>query len=81
MSSMVFDFTAEAKKMCREYGIGIGEQRLKRIILKVVKRMERERARLERVEFMTSDDVRVIDYQDPTGESAVRNVMRMVVSG
>lgn len=67
--------------MCREYGIGIGEQRLKRIILKVVKRMERERARLERVEFMTSDDVRVIDYQDPTGESAVRNVMRMVVSG
>ena len=67
--------------MCREYGIGIGEQRLKRIILKVVKRMESERARLERVEFMTPDDVRVIDYQDPTGESAVRNVMRMIVSG
>lgn len=67
--------------MCREYGIGIGEQRLKRIILQVVRRMERERARLERVEVMTSDDVRVIDYQDPTGESAVRNVMRMVVSG
>ena len=81
MSSMVFDLTDEAKKMCSEYGIGIGEQRLKRIILKVVKRMERERARLERVEVMTSDDVRVIDYQDPTGESAVRNVMRMVVSG
>lgn len=67
--------------MCREYGIGIGEQRLKRIILQVVRRMEREQTRLERVEFMTSDDVRVIDYQDPTGESAVRNVMRMVVSG
>ena len=81
MSSMVFDLTDEAKKMCSEYGIGIGEQRLKRIILKVVKRMEREQARLERVEVTTSDDVRVIDYQDPTGESAVRNVMRMVVSG
>lgn len=67
--------------MCREYGIGIGEQRLKRIILQVVRRMEREQARLERVEFTTGDDVRVIDYQDPTGESAVRNVMRMVVSG
>lgn len=67
--------------MCREYGIGIGEQRLKRIILQVVRRMEREQARLERVEVTTGDDVRVIDYQDPTGESAVRNVMRMVVSG
>lgn len=80
MSSMVFDLTAEAKKMCRQYRIDIGEKRLRRVILKVVKRMEREQARLERVEFTTSDDVRVIDYQDPTGESAVRNVMRMIVS-
>lgn len=80
MSSMVFDLTTEAKKMCRQYRIDIGEKRLRRVILKVVKRMEREQARLERVEFTTSDDVRVIDYQDPTGESAVRNVMRMIVS-
>ena len=81
MSSMVFELTAEAKKMCREHGIGIGEQRLKRIVLRVVKRMEREQARLQRVEITTGDDVRVIDYKDPTGESAVRNVMRMIVSG
>lgn len=80
MSSMVFDLTTEAKKMCRECGIGIGEQRLKRIIIQAVRRMEREQARLERVEVTTGDDVRVIDYQDPTGESAVRNVMRMIVS-
>lgn len=81
MSSMVFDLTVEAKKMCRQYRIDIGERRLKRIILQVVRRMEREKARFERVEVTTADDVRVIDYQDPTGESAVRNVMRMVVSG
>ena len=81
MSSRVFDLTQQAKAMCREHGIEIGEQRLKRIVLRVVKRMERERARLEWVEITTGDDVRVVDYQDPTGESAVRNVMRMVVSG
>lgn len=81
MSSIVFDLTTEAKKMCRQYRIDIGEKRLRRIILKVVKRMECEQDRLERVEVTTADDVRVIDYQDPTGESAVRNVMRMVVSG
>ena len=81
MSSMVFELKTEAKRMCRQYRIGIGEQRLKRIILKVVKRMEAEQARLERVEITTGDDVRVIDYQDPTGESAIRHIMRAVASG
>lgn len=80
MSSMVFDLTQEAKKMCREYGIGIGEQRLKRIVLRVVKRMEREAARLESRESTDLEGFSVLDYQDPTGEAAVRNVMRELAS-
>lgn len=81
MSSVVFDLTQQAKKRCREYGVEIGEQRLKRIVLRVVKRMEREAARRESVETTDLEGFSVLGYHDPTGETAVRNVLRELVSG
>ena len=61
--------------------IHIGHTRLRRIVQKTIRRMEHEQKRFERMEITTPDGYSFIDYQDPTGESAVRNIMREVVAG
>src|SRR5699024_1675745 len=81
MSSQVFELKVSARKFCKRNRIDINEHRLMRIIRKVIKRAEHEQRRLERVEITTPDGYSFIDYQDPTGESAVRNIMREVVAG
>ena len=81
MSNDVFELKLTAQAFCRRNKIDIGQPRLMRIIRKVVKRAEHEQRRLERVEITTPDGYSFIDYQDPTGESAVRNIMREVVAG
>ena len=81
MSSTVFELKVSARKFCKRNRIDINEHRLMRIIRKVIKRAEHEQRRLERVEITTPDGYSFIDYQDPTGESAVRNIMREVVAG
>ena len=81
MSNDVFELKLTAQAFCRRNKIDIGQPRLTRIIRKVIKRAEHEQRRLERVEITTPDGYRFIDYQDPTGESAVRNIMREVVAG
>ena len=81
MSNDVFELKLSAQAFCRRNKIDIGQPRLMRIIRKVIKRAEHEQRRLERVEITTPDGHSFIDYQDPTGESAVRNIMREVVAG
>ena len=81
MSNDVFELKLTAQAFCRRNKIDIGQPRLMRIIRKVIKRAEHEQRRLERMEITTPDGYSFIDYQDPTGESAVRNIMREVVAG
>lgn len=77
----VLELKVTAQRFCKRHRIDIGQSRLKRIVLKTVKRMEREADRLTRIEIITPDGYKFIDYTDPTGESAVRNVMREVAFG
>ena len=79
--SMSLQLTISAKEFCEEAGINIGHTRLRRIVQKTIRRMEHEQKRFERMEITTPDGYSFIDYQDPTGESAVRNIMREVVAG
>ena len=81
MSNDVFELKVSAQAFCRRNKIEINRNRLMRIVRKVVRRAEHEQRRLERVEITTPDGYSFIDYQDPTGESAVRNIMREVVAG
>ena len=81
MSNDVFELKVSAQAFCRRHKIEIGQSRLMRIVRKVVRRAEHEQRRLERVEITTPDGYKFIDYQDPTGESAVRNIMREIVAG
>ena len=81
MSNDVFELKLSAQAFCRRNKIEINQNRLMRIVRKVVRRAEHEQRRLERVEITTPDGYKFIDYQDPTGESAVRNIMREVVAG
>ncbi|MEJ4112736.1 hypothetical protein ACGE24_03960 [Corynebacterium kroppenstedtii] len=78
--SMSLDLTISAKRFCQANKIQIGHTRLRRIIQKVIRRMEHEQRRLEQVEITTPDGYSFIDYQDPTGESAVRNIMREIIT-
>ncbi|WP_426716490.1 hypothetical protein ACEN19_11090 [Corynebacterium auriscanis] len=80
MSNMVFELKVSARKFCRQNRIEINEYRLKRIVKKFVARMEHEQRRLEQIEITTPDGYRFIDYRDPTGESAVRNIMREIIT-
>lgn len=79
--SMSLQLTISAKEFCEGAGIQIGHTRLRRIVQKTIRRMEHEQKRFERMEITTPDGYKFIDYQDPTGESAVRNIMREVVAG
>ena len=81
MSNDVFELKLSAQAFCRRNKIEINRNRLMRIIRKVIKRAEHEQKRLERVEITTPDGYSFIDYQDPTGESAVRNIMREIIAG
>lgn len=76
----VLELTLSAKSFCEMNSISIGHTRIRRIVLKVRKRMEHEQRRLERMEITTTDGFQFIDYKDPTGESAVRNIMREIMA-
>ena len=78
--SMSLQLTISAKEFCAANGIHIGHTRLRRIVQKTIRRMEHERRRLERMEITTPDGYSFIDYRDPTGESAVRNIMREILT-
>lgn len=78
--SMSLQLTISAKAFCEENGIHIGHTRLRRIVQKTIRRMEHERERLEEIKITTPDGHSFIDYRDPTGESAVRNIMRELLN-
>lgn len=80
MTSEVFELKTSARDFCLRHKIDIGERKLTRMVVKVIKRAEHERKRLERMEITTPDGYSFIDYQDPTGESAVRNIMREIIA-
>ena len=76
----VFDLKVSAQKFCKRMKINISQDSLTRIVLKTRKRMEHEQRRLERMEITTTDGFSFIDYKDPTGESAVQNIMREIMA-
>ena len=80
MDQEVFELKLSAQKFCRRYKIEVSQYRLMRIVRKVVRRAMHEQKRLERVEITTPDGYSFIDYKDPTGESAVQNIMREITS-
>ncbi|OFT91065.1 hypothetical protein [Corynebacterium sp. HMSC28B08] len=47
-----------------------------KMVKKLRKKMEREQQRLEAMEVITTAEVRLLPHSDPTGEQAVRNVIR-----
>lgn len=70
-----------ALKFSRENNLGFGFQRCRKIVLKEIRIYEREVERRAGLCFETSDDYRSTTHSDPTGEQAVRNVIRsMLVS-
>lgn len=81
LDQTVLELKTTALFYCKSNRININRNRLTRIVLKVVKRMEREADRLTRIEIITPDGYKFIDYADPTGESAVRNIMREAAFG
>ena len=76
----VFDLKVSAQKFCKRMKINVSRGALTRAVLKVRKRMEHEQRRLERMEITTTDGFSFIDYKDPTGESAVQNIMREIMA-
>lgn len=71
--------TREALAMSEELGMNFGFKQCKRIVLSAIRRIEREEERLFGLRFETSDDYRSISHSDPTGEQAVRNVIRSLL--
>lgn len=47
-----------------------------KLVKKLRKKMERERQRLTEKEATTPAEIRLLPHSDPTGEQAVRNVIR-----
>lgn len=78
--SKIKELSRTSQKFCRDNGIWIGDARCMKIASKIVKRMEHEQRRLERMEITTTDGFSFIDYKDPTGESAVQNIMREIMA-
>ena len=80
MDQEVFELKLSAQRFCRHHKIEVSRYRLMRIVRKVVRRSMHEQKRLERVEIVTPDGYSFIDYKDPTGESAVQNIMREIMA-
>lgn len=57
-------------------GVEVSRTFMMRLVTKTMKRMEYERRRLEAMLVDTPDCYSVIAHSDPTGEQAVRNVIR-----
>lgn len=72
--------TRETLRMSEELGFNFGFKQCKRIVLKAIRRIEIEETRLFGLTFETSDDYRTTSYSDPTGEQAVRNVIRSLLA-
>lgn len=76
------DLIVTAQKFAVEHGFTISLSKARRLALAVQKRMEREDHRRFVGWFETSDDYRATTNSDPTGEQAVRNVLReMMLAG
>ena len=70
-----FDLSNIAFAFCEENSIPLSYSQCQRIVLKVIRIMEREHIRIHEVHAVTSDDYKTITHSDPTGEAAVRNVL------
>lgn len=78
--SKVADLTRETQAMSRSMGLNFNFRQCKRIVLNAIRRMEREEDRLFGLRFETSDDYKIFSYSDPTGETAVRNLIRHMLT-
>ena len=58
--------------------LGLGFGQCQRIVLKVVRRMEREATRLNEVWAVAPDSYKTLSYSDPTGEAAVEAAMKEI---
>lgn len=75
----VHELSHQARIYAATHGLELSFSQCRRIVLKVVRRMEHEARRREGCE-VTPDWVKFISYSDPTGEAAVTLVMREVDS-
>ena len=75
----VHELAHEARIYAAANGLELSFSQCRRIVLKVVRRMEHEARRREGSE-VTADWVKFISYSDPTGEAAVALIMREVNS-
>ena len=75
----VLALTKSALNFSRDNKLGFGFQRCRKIVLKEIRAYEREMDRRAGLCFETSDDYRSTTHSDPTGEQAVRNVIRSML--
>lgn len=75
----VAKLTRETLHMSKELGFSFNFRQCKRIVLTAIRRMEKETDRLAGLCFETSDDYLTMSHSDPTGEQAVRNVIRSLL--
>ena len=77
-----YDLILIVQKFSVENGLCLTMSKARRIAIAVHKRMENEDHRKFIGWFETSDDYRTVTNSDPTGEQAVRNVLKeMLLSG
>lgn len=76
----VLSLTKSAVEYSKAHGLGFGFQRCRKIVLKEIRAVEREMDRVSGLCFETTDDYRTTTFSDPTGEQAVRNVIRSMMA-
>lgn len=67
---------AEAEGM----GLSLNFRQCKRIALKAIRVAEHEDDRLFHLRLETTDDYKSTSYSDPTGDQAVRNILRSLLA-
>lgn len=65
---------------CEKLGVNFSFKQCKRIVLKAIRIIEREEERKYGLCFQTSDEYRTTTYSDRTGETAVNNVIRALLT-
>ena len=75
----VRSLTQSAFDFAKKNGLHLSVSRCRRIVLKEIRIIGREDERRFGLRFETSDDYRTTSYSDPTGEQAVRNVIRSLM--
>lgn len=74
--SRILALTKKAFEYSQAHKLGFGFARCQKMVLKEIRIYERELDRRAGLCFETTDDYLTTTYSDPTGEQAVRSVIR-----